>query len=98
MLYLDTSVVVAYYCPEALSEVAEKMIVAASEPTISALTEVEFFSAVSRKIREGELVLRPAAVVEMKVYSDVDIAKWDEEDRLDDAERTVINKRLSKKY
>ncbi len=55
MLYLDTSVVVAYYCPEALSEAAEKTIVAASEPTISALTEVEFFSAVSRKIREGGL-------------------------------------------
>ncbi len=47
--------------------------------------------------RDGELVLRPAAVVEMKVYSDIDIAKWDEEDRLDDAGRAAIKKRLGTK-
>lgn len=47
--------------------------------------------------RDGELVLRPAAVVEVKIYSDVDIAKWDEEDRLDDAERAAIKKRLGTK-
>lgn len=47
--------------------------------------------------RDGELVLRPAAVMEMKVYSDVDIVKWDEEDRLDDAERAAIKKRLGTK-
>ncbi len=47
--------------------------------------------------RDGELVLRPAAVVEMKVYSDVDIAKWDDEDRLDDSRRAAIKKRLGTK-
>lgn len=44
--------------------------------------------------RDGELVLRPAAVVEIKLYSDLDIAKWDEEDHLDDTERAAIKMRL----
>ncbi len=47
--------------------------------------------------RDGELVLRPAVVVEMKVYSDTDITEWDEKDRLDDAERAAILKRLGAK-
>jgi len=40
--------------------------------------------------REGDIVLRPAAVLEIETYSDADIARWDAEDRLDDAERTAI--------
>ena len=55
MAYLDTSVLVAYYCPEALSEAAEKLILADGQPAVSALTEVELVSALARKIREGEL-------------------------------------------
>jgi predicted nucleic acid-binding protein len=55
MAYLDTSVLVAYYCPEALSEAAEKMILADRQPAVSALTEVELVSALARKIREREL-------------------------------------------
>ena len=55
MAYLDTSVLVAYYCPEALSEAAEKMILDDRQPAVSALTEVELVSALARKIREREL-------------------------------------------
>lgn len=55
MAYLDTSVLVAYYCPEALSEAAEKMILEDRQPAVSALTEVELVSALARKIREREL-------------------------------------------
>jgi predicted nucleic acid-binding protein len=55
MLYLDTSVVVAYYCPEPLSEKAEALITAHAQPALSTLTEVEMFSAISRKIREGDV-------------------------------------------
>jgi len=51
--YIDTSVLVAYYCPEPLSEKAEEFLTAHMHPCISALTEVELFSAVSRKVREG---------------------------------------------
>jgi len=46
--------------------------------------------------REGDIVLRPAAVLEIETYSDADIARWDTEDRLDDAERTAILKRFNK--
>jgi predicted nucleic acid-binding protein len=55
MAYLDTSILVAYYCPEPLSEAAETMILADAQPAVSALTEVELVSALARKIREGEL-------------------------------------------
>ncbi len=55
MIYLDTSVLVPYYCPEPNSDTAEKIIMEAGLPAISNLTGVELASAVSRKIREGNL-------------------------------------------
>jgi predicted nucleic acid-binding protein len=55
MVYLDTSVLAAYYCPEAMSVIAEKTILRCERPTISSLVEVELNSAVARKIREGTL-------------------------------------------
>jgi predicted nucleic acid-binding protein len=55
MAYLDTSVLVAYYCPEPLSAVAETVILKARQLAVSALTEVELVSALARKIREREL-------------------------------------------
>jgi len=54
-LYIDTSVLVAYYVPEALSELAEKALRVAPGPTVSDLTEVEMHSALARKVRQGEL-------------------------------------------
>ncbi len=55
MIYLDTSVVVAYYCPESLSHQSERLIRAHSRPAVSDLTEVELRSALSRKVRLAEL-------------------------------------------
>ena len=46
--------------------------------------------------REGDIVLRPAAVLEIETYSDADIARWDAEDRLDDAERAAYLQRFNK--
>ena len=46
--------------------------------------------------REGDILLRPAAVLEIETYSDADIARWDAEDRLDAAERTVVLQRFNK--
>jgi predicted nucleic acid-binding protein len=57
MIYIDTSVLVPYYCPEPNSEKMEKIIMEAVMPRISTLTGVELASAVSRKIREGNLSL-----------------------------------------
>ena len=50
-VYIDTSVLVAYYCPENLSEKAEVFLTAHMQPAISALTELELFSAISRKVQ-----------------------------------------------
>ena len=47
--------------------------------------------------RDREVVLRPAAVVEIETYSDTDIARWDNEDRLESPERKAILKRLGKR-
>ncbi|MGQ0812000.1 MAG: type II toxin-antitoxin system VapC family toxin [Nitrospiraceae bacterium] len=60
MLYIDTSVLVAYYCPELLSSQAEKQLRSTLEPAISELTEVELSSAMARKVREGEMNRRDA--------------------------------------
>ena len=55
MLYLDTSVLVAYYCPEQISRKVEKIILRTQQPAISYLTAVELVSALSRKIRDKTL-------------------------------------------
>ncbi|PIP06769.1 MAG: hypothetical protein CO012_04765 [Syntrophobacterales bacterium CG_4_8_14_3_um_filter_49_14] len=44
--------------------------------------------------RQGELVLRPAAILEIEAYSDADIARWDAEDRLDETDRQAILQRF----
>ena len=55
MYYIDTSVLVAYYCPEALSEQVQDFLSEQVKPAISTLTEVELFSAIARKVRMGDL-------------------------------------------
>ena len=47
--------------------------------------------------RDGEVILRPAAVVELTMYSDEDIARWDAEDELTNAERARLKKKLARK-
>ena len=53
MLYVDTSVVAAYYCPEPLSAQAETALRTTVRPAISDLTEVELYAAVARKVRDA---------------------------------------------
>lgn len=55
MLYIDTSVLVAFYCPERISEQVEDILINTDEPAVSQLTEIEIASAVSRKVREKNL-------------------------------------------
>jgi AbrB family looped-hinge helix DNA binding protein len=45
----------------------------------------------------SEVVLKPAAVVEIETYSDENIAQWDKEDRLELADRNALLKRLRKR-
>jgi uncharacterized protein len=81
MLYIDTSVLVAYYCPEPLSKKADTAITTHSHPAISALVELELFSAVSRKIREGgihredgnKIIAKFLSHIESKYYTRLNI-------------------------
>lgn len=59
-VYVDTSVLGAYYCPENLSAAAERAITALDALVISPLTEVEFVSLVMRKRRAGDFTPRKA--------------------------------------
>jgi AbrB family looped-hinge helix DNA binding protein len=43
---------------------------------------------------DGELRLKPAAVLEIELYSDEQIAAWDQADQLDTIERNYILERL----
>ena len=58
--YIDTSVLGAYYCPEALSAAAETALQKIRTPVISLLSEVEFCSLISRKRRVKEFNERQA--------------------------------------
>jgi predicted nucleic acid-binding protein len=53
--YFDTSLVVAYYLPEAISARAQAVYDADPRPTASELVEVEFFSALSLRVRVGDV-------------------------------------------
>ena len=62
-VYVDTSVLGAYYCPEPLSNAVEAALLRLREPCISPLTEVEFASLIARKRRLRELSEREAGEV-----------------------------------
>lgn len=63
MAYLDTSVLAAYYCPEPLSARVQDELSRLDSPTLSPLVEFELSSAVSMKVRRGELDLTSANLV-----------------------------------
>ena len=46
--------------------------------------------------RNNELVLKPAEVMEIEIYDDDQIAKWDDDDRLTEIERKRIRKPLER--
>jgi antitoxin PrlF len=47
--------------------------------------------------RENELVLKPAMVLEVDMYTDEQVLAWDEADRLDHAERKTVLGHLAAK-
>ena len=60
MVYFDTSILVAYYVPEALSAQADARLRQASIVAISELTHTEFVSALALRHRRVELSLSDA--------------------------------------
>ena len=55
MPYIDTCVLMAFYCPEPLSDIADEAISAVTEPVISPMVELELFAAMASKVRTREL-------------------------------------------
>lgn len=47
--------------------------------------------------RNGELVLKPATVMAVEMYSPEQVAEWDRQDQLSDAQRKAVLNRLSKR-
>ena len=47
--------------------------------------------------KDGQMMLKPAMVVEIEMYSDAQIAEWDRSDILTAAARATVRKRLDKK-
>ena len=76
MIYIDSSVIAAYYCPEPLSTKAEQIIRAETRPALSDLTEVELFSAVSRKMRSRELSRDAAERIAAQFLAHLDSALY----------------------
>lgn len=61
------------------------------------LLGIEPGAALIIEAHNGELTLKPAAVLEIEHYSDAQIARWDSEDTLDADERKRILDRLQRK-
>ncbi len=72
MVYLDTSVLVAYYCPETLSERVQKLLSEQTEPALSFLCQVELTSAVAKKVRAKEVSSEDGNRILAKFTSHVD--------------------------
>ena len=71
MIYVDTSVLAAFYLPEPLSSRAERLLRAEVAPAISDLTDVELLSAVARKVRGKEISAADGARVAATFLSHV---------------------------
>jgi uncharacterized protein len=64
-IYVDTSVLAAYYLPEPLSAQAEEALLSTEGlPVLSELTDVELTSAIARKVRTGELAKQDAVRIQ----------------------------------
>ncbi len=73
MVYLDTSVLLPYYRPEAISDAVQAFLGALAEPvSISWLTEIEVSSALARWVRMGECTEEEAAAVEALFDEDLE--------------------------
>ena len=70
MIYLDTSVVAPFYWTEALSDGVEALLRQEVELGISQLVEVELCSALSRRVRMGEIERDEAQAIADRFQTD----------------------------
>ena len=70
--YFDTSAVIPYYRPEALSDQVQTLLVASEQPVlISLLTETEFASVLARLVRMSELRKSDASLIQAAFQEDI---------------------------
>ncbi len=72
MIYLDTSVVAPFYWQEQLSDTVQTLLGNESEVALSQLVEVELFSALSRRVRMGEISQDQAGAIAERFETHVD--------------------------
>jgi uncharacterized protein len=70
--YLDTSIIVPAYCMEPLSDRVDEVLLREADLVISQLTEVEFYSALSRKVRQRQLALDEAQQISIDFQADLE--------------------------
>jgi uncharacterized protein len=63
LIYLDTSVVAPFYWQEQLSDIVQELLQNETDVALSQLVEVELFSALSRRVRMGEISQGQAAEI-----------------------------------
>jgi len=71
LIYLDTSVLAPFYWAEALSDVVEALLRQEAELGVSQLVEVELCSALSRRVRMGEMGYAEAEAIANRFQSDL---------------------------
>lgn len=73
MLYVDTSILLAFYRAEAESDRAQRLLSSLEQPAlISSLTEVEFASALARWVRTKDIRDADASRIHAAFQTDVD--------------------------
>jgi uncharacterized protein len=72
LIYLDTSIIAPLYWVEALSDTVEELVLSESELGLSQLVEVEFVSALSRRVRMREISQEDATTIVERFQSDID--------------------------
>jgi uncharacterized protein len=71
LIYLDTSIIVPAYCNEPLSDRVDELLRRETDLAISSLIEVEFYSALSRKVRQRDLTLDEAQQISIDFQTDL---------------------------
>jgi uncharacterized protein len=71
LIYLDTSVIAPFYWAEPLSDAVELLLRQDAELYISQLVEVELCSALSRRVRMGEIECIDAQAIADRFQSDL---------------------------
>ncbi|MEG4250937.1 type II toxin-antitoxin system VapC family toxin [Microcoleus sp. Pol10D4] len=72
MIYLDTSVIARNYWPEGLRKASQQLLGTETELGLSQLVEVEFFSALSRRVRMREISQERARQIAIEFQAELD--------------------------